>query len=463
MNLKKKIKQYILFTFLVTLLFPFFSFSQTKKILPPPLTRILFIYDASNSMNGKWQSGNKDAIAKKLLTDALDSLSSIQNLEIALRAYGHQKKFPPQDCDDTRLEVPFSKNNTGVIKEKLRRIIPKGTTPIAATLEASGNDFPNCSNCRNIIILITDGIEECNGDPCAVSAMLQKKGIYLKPFVIGIGLDMNFKKTFECIGNYFDASDEKSFKLALGIVISQALNSTTSQINLLNTNGKPTESDVNMTFYDNYTQRIQYNYVHTLNHRGNPDTIMLDPALKYDLVVHTIPPVKKENITITPGIHNIVAVDAGQGELQLVIQPTSPLRSVPVLIKKDDQIVNVQKMGERIKYLNGTYNLQILCLPRVTIKDVLISQSHTTKIEIPEPGIVTLNFNTQGYGSIYLEKNGKLEWIVNLTENDTKESFTLQPGNYRAVFRAKSAKESVFTTEKSFKITSGTSVSIQLF
>ncbi|MBK9638483.1 MAG: hypothetical protein IPO63_11975 [Bacteroidetes bacterium] len=51
----------------------------------------------------------------------------------------------------------------------MEEISPSGTTPIARSLEECGGDFPK-SQARNIIILITDGIEECNGDPCAVSA-----------------------------------------------------------------------------------------------------------------------------------------------------------------------------------------------------------------------------------------------------------------------------------------------------
>ena len=44
------------------------------------------------------------------------------------------------------------------------------------------------------MILITDGIEECGGDH-AISIALQKKGIVLKPFVIGVGLDFKEPST----------------------------------------------------------------------------------------------------------------------------------------------------------------------------------------------------------------------------------------------------------------------------
>jgi len=165
--------------YLLIFLIPVFSFSQsTEKELPKPTTRILFVFDASQSMFGRWQSDMKINIAQKLLSNLLDSLKNIPNLELALRVYGHQKQYPPQDCDDTELIIPFDKDNATKIKNKLKAIVPKGTTPIASSLEFAATDFTPCENCRNIIILITDGLEECGGDPSAVSKSLQKKGFF---------------------------------------------------------------------------------------------------------------------------------------------------------------------------------------------------------------------------------------------------------------------------------------------
>jgi Ca-activated chloride channel family protein len=167
-----------------------FGQARTQSVAPKEqTTRILFLFDASQSMYARWETDTRFEIATKLLGNIVDSLHMLPNVETALRVFGHTKKFPPQDCDDTRLEVPFAKANAFRIKEKLSQIRPSGTTPIAQSLEQSGNDFPDAST-RNIIILITDGIEECNGDPCAVSRALQKKGIFLKPFVIGLNLSI---------------------------------------------------------------------------------------------------------------------------------------------------------------------------------------------------------------------------------------------------------------------------------
>jgi Ca-activated chloride channel family protein len=141
--------------------------------------RILFIFDGSNSMNAQWENSSKIAIAKKLMTQTMDSLKVLENVDLALRIYGHQTKIMPgkQDCSDTKLEVPFasSKDNYQNIVNKIRSLVPKGTTPIARSLEYSADDFPSCEDCRNIIILITDGIEACDEDPCAVALALREK------------------------------------------------------------------------------------------------------------------------------------------------------------------------------------------------------------------------------------------------------------------------------------------------
>ena len=458
-------------SYIIVLLFVIFyvdSYAQKESVKekkqPKQMTRILFVFDASNSMSGRWQSDTKISIAKKLLSNLLDSLKNVPNLQLALRVYGHQKDFIPiQDCDDTRLEVPFALNNSSRIKHKLQLIEPKGTTPIAKSLEQAANDFPACDTCRNIIILITDGIEECNGDPCAASHALQKKGIALKPFIIGIG--KNFAEQFKCVGTYFDATQEESFRTALNVVISQALNSTTAQVNLLDINGNPTETNVNMTFYDNLSGKIKYNFIHTLNTKGVPDTLVIDPLLTYNIVVHTIPEVEKDSIKLTPGKHTVIAVNAPQGYLKLKVDTRSGnTKNLPVIVRKQGtmETLNTQYFNQMEKYLVGKYDMEVLCLPRLYISNVEVSQNKTTSVEIPAPGIAVIQKSTDGYGSIYVEKDNKLEWVYNLKESNLNESVILQPGFYRIFFRSKYLSKSIYTIEKCFKVNVDSSVSIIL-
>ncbi|MEI6123461.1 MAG: VWA domain-containing protein [Bacteroidota bacterium] len=428
------------------------------------MTRILFVYDASQSMLGVWQSDRKISIASKLMCELLDSLINVPNLELGLRVYGHQKNFPPQDCDDSKLEIPIGYYNIEKIKNKLKTINPKGTTPIAASLEAAGNDFPPCDNCRNIIVLITDGLEECGGDPCAVSLALQKKGVALKPFIIGIG--RNFKLSFDCVGTYFDATTEKDFSNALKVVISQALNSTTAQVNLLDSYGKPTETNVGMTLYDNFSGTIKYDFVHTMNDMGLPDTLVLDPLLAYNIVVHTLPPMHKDSVVITPGKHTIIAIDAPQGFLELKVGGNLPsVKNLQCIVRQAGKMetLNVQTFDQKTKYITGKYDLEVLSLPRMTIKDVDIKQSYTTTVEIPMPGIAIVQPYSRGYGSIYLEEDNKLTMIYTLNEDGQQETLYLLPGNYRMLFRSKYSTRSLYTVEKSFKIASGVTTRVNFY
>ncbi|MCX6281690.1 MAG: VWA domain-containing protein [Bacteroidetes bacterium] len=452
---------------LLSLIFSFQSvFGQVRKEpeKPKPVTRILFVFDASQSMYGRWQSDTKFNIATRLLSGLLDSLRNVPDLELALRVYGHQKPFPPQDCSDSRLEVPFAKDNTARIKHVLKIISPNGTTPIAYSLSLAAKDFTPCDHCRNVIILITDGLEECGGDPCAASAELQQKGIALKPFIVGLG--KNFKDQFDCVGTYFDASNEKEFTNALKVIISRTLNPTTMQVNLLDQNHDPTETNVAMTFYDSKSSLIKYNFIHSLNAKGLPDTLDVDPLVTYNLVVHTIPPVFKDSIKLTPGKHTIVGVDAPQGNLTFKAGGNATLKYLPCIIRRSGQAqtLNVQQFDQVEKYLVGKYDIEILCMPRIIVKDVEVTQSHTTFVEIPTPGIAVIQRATNGYGSLYIEEKKGLTWLYNLKDNQQQqETLYLQPGNYRVVFRPKYSNSSSYTEEKSFKVESGQTTNVKMY
>ena len=454
---------YLLF-FILIFISQNLSAQQSSKTKAPILTRIEFLFDGSQSMYGRWQSGAKIDVAKNLMLQLLDSLRYINNIELALRVYGHQKQFPPQDCDDSKLEVPFSKGNIPYMKQVLKNIVPKGTTPIARSLELCAGDFPD-SESRNILILITDGIEECGGDPCAVSQALQKKGIFLKPFVIGMGIDESWKKTFDCVGRYFDATNEVNFKMALDVVISQALNSTTMQVNLLDIQNRATETNVNMTFYDQHSGAVKYNLIHTLNTKGNPDTLVIDPLPIYKIVVHTTPPVSKDSIIFTPGKHTTVGIDAPQGYLFLKFDNPAEFKKPLAIIRRRGEMktLDVQEFHTTEKYLIGKYDIEVLTLPRINLENIDISQSKTTTLQIPRPGLATIMTNNQGYGSVYTYENGKLIWIYNMDDSLTKETIVLQPGKYHVVYRPKNSKESLYTVEKDFSVVSGESSIVLLY
>lgn len=456
-----------------------FMQSQTSKIEQKPM-RVLFVFDASKSM--KTKQGNKTRIqgAKELFNQFIDSLSKQKNIQFALRMYGHTVKYPPGDCKDSKLVVPFSKNNIALIKQKVSEAQPTGITPIEHSLTQSANDFPD-AKANNIIILMTDGIEECGGDPCKARIALMEKGISFKPFIIGIGLSTIQIKTFECVGNFYDAEKGNLVSDISKIIMQQQLNKTSAQVNLLDSKSFPSETNVATTFYNKQTGSYVYNNIHTLNKLNNPDTLYLDNNPTYKVVAHTIPPTESKDITLTAGKHTIIPIDAPQGFIELkrpqgIYNFNERIKTIVRLNAGNMQTLNVQQMNTSEKYITGYYELEVLTLPRTYFKNINVTQSQTKTIEIPNAGMLTVKALDNGDGCI-LTDNGsvgssnvvstgssakKLDWVCNLT-NSTSQIYYLQPGKYRIEWRSKALKGSIYTIEKRFTITSDMPTTVELY
>jgi len=430
------------------------GFAQNKS--KPKLTKILFVFDASNSMKASFQGITRMEGAKQLFFKFIDSLSKDKSLSFALRMYGHTVKYPPGDCKDSKLVVPFSSNNISLIKQKVKECKPTGITPIEHSLTQAANDFTD-NKSNNIVILITDGIEECGGDPCKARQKLMEKGIIFKPFIIGIGLSPEQIKTFECVGNFFDIENNETFNTIANLIQQQKLNKTTAQVNLLNSMGLPAETNVNITFIDVNRKSYKYNYIHTLNALNNPDTLYIDDYPSYKVVAHTIPPVESKEVKLNVGKHTIIPIDAPQGNLT-INRPAGVYNyneKVKYIVRKqnDDNTLHVQALNTVEKYIVGNYKVEILTLPRIYINDIEIEQSKNKEINIPNAGMLTVKTLEPGDGCIMQKVNGKNQWVCNLS-NKTIQNFYLQPGNYVTVWRSKSLKGSIYTIEKQFTISS---------
>lgn len=454
-------KKLILVLTLFMLAFVIKAQPKTNKI-----TRVLFVFDASNSMKSQFDGKAKMEHAKKLFNSLIDSLSKLKNYEFALRMYGSTVKYPPGDCNDTKLIIPFSKNNIPAIKAKVNAAKPTGITPIEHSLISSANDFPDNKNI-NTIILITDGIEECGGDPCAARQKLYEKGIIFKPCIIGIGLSKEQAKSFECVGNYFSYDENPNIvSTVVNTVSTQTMNKTSVQVNLLDLGYKPNETNVNMTFYDEKSGVPIYNYVHSINKFGNPDTVLLDEFRTYKLVAHTIPPVEKSGITLSAGIHNIIALDAPQGLLELKRETGiyNFNEKVKCIIRKKGEMntLHVQPMNTMEKYIVGQYDLEVLTLPRTYLYDVSIQQTLLKTIYIEDAGMLKVKCKEAGDGCIMQEVKGVLKWVCNL-DGKTEQTFYLQPGDYRITYRSKTLKQSIYTIEKKFTVISNQIVNVDLF
>ncbi len=178
-------------------------------------TNMLFIMDASNSMWGQIAGTAKIATAKSVMDELLADLP--EGTTPGLMVYGHRSEG---DCADVELMTPFGEASINSIRASIQGLTPRGKTPIASSLEQSAAAFAGREEENNAVVLISDGIETCEGDPCAVAGALIERGINVKVHVVGFDVDEETRTQLQCIaeagqGRYFDADSAEGFKDAV--------------------------------------------------------------------------------------------------------------------------------------------------------------------------------------------------------------------------------------------------------
>ena len=182
---------------------------------------ILFIYDGSGSMWGAMENKTKKEIAAEVLTSTVINLPENQNL--GLIAYGHREKG---NCDDIEYLADLSNQSKSIVTNAVKKINPVGKTPLARSALMAINSLKE-SNTKATIILITDGIESCDGDICQVIREAKGAGIDFKLHIVGFGLKEGEKEQLKCAakegdGNYYDADNAGG----LGEVLTEATSET---------------------------------------------------------------------------------------------------------------------------------------------------------------------------------------------------------------------------------------------
>ncbi|MFI5135168.1 MAG: hypothetical protein ACHQD9_04910 [Chitinophagales bacterium] len=299
---------------------------------------------------------------------------------------------------------------------------------------------------------------------CDLASKMEEKHIALRPFIVGLGLNDSLKKKFDCLGNFYDVQNEDMLSSTMKVVISRVLNSTTCQINLLDSYGNPTETNVEMTLLDHQSGRVKYQFIHTLNTHGAPDTLQLDPKFIYDLTVHSIPEVKKENIELVAGTHNIIATNVPMGSLEIKQELIGGISSVPCIVRQagEHEILNVQDINTSQRYLAGSYDLEILTLPETFLNNVAIEDAKTNSIKISKAGILLFTLSEAGVASVFSENENQLTKVFDFGSVKQQQSLNLQPGKYLVVYRPDKGKQAEKTRQLEVQIYSGKTSSIRL-
>lgn len=176
---------------------------------------VVLVLDASGSMWGQIDGRTKVEIARDTIADLVADWRP-EN-QIGLVAYGHRRRG---DCQDIETVIEPGPLNAETFLAKVNGLNAMGMTPLSAAVRHAA-EVLRASEQKATVILVSDGEETCNLDPCAVGAELARNGIDFTAHVIGFDVsDPAHQAQLRCLaentgGRYFNATDARELGEAL--------------------------------------------------------------------------------------------------------------------------------------------------------------------------------------------------------------------------------------------------------
>jgi Ca-activated chloride channel family protein len=182
----------------------------------------ILVLDASGSMWGRVDGRPKIAIAR----DAVAALAAAwpAGARLGLVAYGHRR---PADCADIETVAPLGAQSAAALAERVRAIVPRGRTPLGDAVRHAAQELGWRERPARVI-LVSDGIENCRADPCAVGRELRASGRDFVVHVVGFDVaDPRDQQQLRCLaeatgGRFVPASSAAELATALAAVTATA-------------------------------------------------------------------------------------------------------------------------------------------------------------------------------------------------------------------------------------------------
>lgn len=181
----------------------------------------IIVLDGSGSMWGQIEGRPKLDIAREALAGVLQGVDPAA--ELGLMAYGHREKG---SCGDIEVIVPPGPGTAAAITEAAAGMKFLGKTPLTEAVRRAAVEL-RATEAKATVILITDGIETCDADPCALGRELEASGVDFTAHVVGFGLTAEEGRTVACLaentgGRYIEAGDAASLAEALQTTVAVA-------------------------------------------------------------------------------------------------------------------------------------------------------------------------------------------------------------------------------------------------
>ena len=325
---------------------------------------IMFILDASGSMWGQIEGQPKIAIAKTVLTDLITNLPD--DSHAGLVAYGHRRKG---DCRDVEDLVPLQPIDKKSLIAKIEAISPKGKTPITLSIRKTAEKLKSIEE-EATIILVSDGKETCEGDPCALVKELKAAGVRFTLYVIGFDVGEEEKAQLECIaqaggGQYFTAKTAQEFRVAAKEAVKKSQRFGYLKITALRS-AKPITAHVDI-FPQGENKTVKT--VRSVTGPTLPGT-KLKPGL-YDLTItdREVRPAQKatlSGVAVTEGATTEKSVDFSGGDLSVTVLAEGRKETAALYVYRDKEkqpLVTGDTSGDNPKTFAlgpGVYDLRVL-------------------------------------------------------------------------------------------------------
>ncbi len=181
-------------------------------------SKAMLVLDASGSMWGQINGKPKIEIARDTIKNIMSTWD--QKIHLGLSAYGHRRKG---DCNDIQTLHPVGPANREQIINSVNSLKPKGKTPLSDAVRAAAQELKYTEG-KATVILVSDGKETCEANPCEVGKALENLGIDFTVHVVGFDIKGNESKGLQCLakntgGLYLPAKDAGQLKKALQTVV----------------------------------------------------------------------------------------------------------------------------------------------------------------------------------------------------------------------------------------------------
>ncbi|WP_206934000.1 vWA domain-containing protein [Roseococcus thiosulfatophilus] len=182
----------------------------------------VLVFDASGSMWNQVE-GNRTRIevARDVVGEYFTGRDA--SVPLAVIAYGHNRRG---DCRDIEVIAPMGRAAGATLAQRLRALTPRGMTPLTESLRQARAQIPATAESADII-LVTDGLETCQGDPCALAAEFAAEGINIRAHVVGFGLSRTEVQALSCIT---EQTGGRLFETNSGAELAEALREVSAAV-----------------------------------------------------------------------------------------------------------------------------------------------------------------------------------------------------------------------------------------